>query len=303
MDRLRDNVTPPRGVTELHGNPPVQPGHAPGLFDSVTCRGVTDRSLGLVLSLFPGVDLLGRAFREQGYTVVTGPDPLWGGDVTDLVGFPGRFDGIIGGPPCQDFSRKRRTAPTGNGVRLIREYLRVVAECQPAWFVMENVPGVPDVEIAGYAVQRFDLTDRECGGEQLRLRHWQYGSRVGQIIRPRRLSHCPRGHGTFAPAVLCVPDEASMTYSRACRLQGLPEPLRLPFSRSLKLRVIGNGVPMAMGRTVADAVTRPGPVTQYDCVCGCGRYVSPPARHALAACRKRQERRRRVTRPKVTFQP
>lgn len=33
----------------------------------------------LILSLFPGIGLLDRAFEEIGYTVVRGPDLLWGG--------------------------------------------------------------------------------------------------------------------------------------------------------------------------------------------------------------------------------
>ena len=36
---------------------------------------------GLVLSLFPGIDLLGMAFEEEGFTVVRGPDLIWGGDI------------------------------------------------------------------------------------------------------------------------------------------------------------------------------------------------------------------------------
>lgn len=35
----------------------------------------------LILSLFPGIDLLGRAFEELGACVVRGPDLLWGGDI------------------------------------------------------------------------------------------------------------------------------------------------------------------------------------------------------------------------------
>lgn len=31
----------------------------------------------LVLSLFPGLDLLGHAFTEEGFTVVRGPDPIY----------------------------------------------------------------------------------------------------------------------------------------------------------------------------------------------------------------------------------
>ena len=35
----------------------------------------------LVLSLFPGIGLLDMAFEEEGFTVVRGPDSLWGGDI------------------------------------------------------------------------------------------------------------------------------------------------------------------------------------------------------------------------------
>jgi len=59
----------------------------------------------LVLSLFPGIGLLDRAFEEEGFCVVRGPDLLWGGDIKRWHAPRGRFDGIIGGPPCQCFSR------------------------------------------------------------------------------------------------------------------------------------------------------------------------------------------------------
>ena len=31
-----------------------------------------------VLSLFPGIDVLGLGFEQEGFIVVRGPDPLWG---------------------------------------------------------------------------------------------------------------------------------------------------------------------------------------------------------------------------------
>jgi DNA (cytosine-5)-methyltransferase 1 len=55
----------------------------------------------LVLSLFPGIGLLDRAFKAEGFTVVLGPDVLWGGDIREFRPPAGRFDGIIGGPPCR----------------------------------------------------------------------------------------------------------------------------------------------------------------------------------------------------------
>jgi len=54
----------------------------------------------LVLSLFPGIGLLDSAFEEVGFCVVRGPDLLWGGDIVRFHPPAGRFDGVIGGPPC-----------------------------------------------------------------------------------------------------------------------------------------------------------------------------------------------------------
>jgi DNA (cytosine-5)-methyltransferase 1 len=123
----------------------------------------------LVLSLFPGIDLLGRGFEAERFCVVRGPDLLWGGDVRAFHPPAGRFDGVIGGSPCLDFSAKRRTAPTGEGVAMLCEFVRVVDEAAPEWFLLENVPRVPDVAVAGYSIQRFDLNARECGMRQSRL--------------------------------------------------------------------------------------------------------------------------------------
>ena len=58
----------------------------------------------LVLSLFPGLGVLDKAFEEAGWCVVRGPDVIWAGDVRDFNPPPGHFHGVIGGPPCQSFS-------------------------------------------------------------------------------------------------------------------------------------------------------------------------------------------------------
>jgi hypothetical protein len=46
----------------------------------------------LVLSLFPGIDLLGRGFEAENFCVVRGPDILWGGDIRSFHVPAGRFD-------------------------------------------------------------------------------------------------------------------------------------------------------------------------------------------------------------------
>src|SRR5690349_16232481 len=117
----------------------------------------------LVLSVFPGIDLLGRAFELEGYCVVRGPDLIWGGDIRDFNAPSGKFDGVIGGSPCQDFSKARRSAPTGDGLAMIAEFCRVIEQVRPRWFLLENVPQVPDITVDGYAIQRLDFSAAEAG--------------------------------------------------------------------------------------------------------------------------------------------
>lgn len=96
----------------------------------------------LVLSLFPGIGLLDMAFEEEGFTVVRGPDVLWGGDIRRFHPPAGKFDGVIGGPPCQAFSRLNRLVAHNGGSpsfgNLIPEFERCVREASPRWFVMEE---------------------------------------------------------------------------------------------------------------------------------------------------------------------
>ena len=134
----------------------------------------------LVLSLFPGIGLLDMAFEEQGFCVVRGPDVLWGGDIKRFHPPAGRFDGVIGGPPCQAFSALRHLVEH-NGYEvaenLIPEYEHVVSDAQPRWFLMENVRGAPEPGIDGYGVTSFLLNNRWVGGTQNRLRRFSFGVR------------------------------------------------------------------------------------------------------------------------------
>ena len=90
----------------------------------------------LVLSLFPGIDLLGRGFEAEGFCVVRGPDLIFGGDIRSFHAPSGRFDGVIAGSPCQDYSRARRAPPTGESDAAVAEFARAVTEARPAWWLL-----------------------------------------------------------------------------------------------------------------------------------------------------------------------
>lgn len=84
----------------------------------------------LVLSLFPGIGLLDMAFEAEGFCVVRGPDLLWGGDIRRFHPPKRKFEGVIGGPPCQFASKMRHINPLAGRKHgnLIPEFERVVVE-------------------------------------------------------------------------------------------------------------------------------------------------------------------------------
>ncbi|WP_446810571.1 DNA cytosine methyltransferase [Methylomonas sp. 2BW1-5-20] len=233
----------------------------------------------LVLSLFPGIGLLDRGFEDAGFCVVRGPDLIFGGDIRRFHAPAGRFDGVIGGPPCQDFSKARRSQQTGEGADMLRQFVRVVTEAKPQWWLAENVPGVPDIRIDGYSWQRLDLNASEFGHDQRRLRHVQFGALDGSALR------LDRKKSPASNATVLANDNRPL--AEIAGLQGLPSDFDIPaFTRGALTRAIGNGVPYGMAYALAQAVlNRTTGVTL--CACSCGRPVTGRRIYYDGACRKR----------------
>ncbi|MGZ8152461.1 MAG: DNA cytosine methyltransferase [Methylovulum sp.] len=234
----------------------------------------------LVLSLFPGIGLLDRGFEDCGFCVVRGPDLIWGGDIRKFTVMSGKFDGIIAGPPCQDFSKARRSDPSGNGLEMLEEFKRVVIEANPVWWLAENVPGVPDIQIDGYSWQRLDLNAVDFGSKQRRLRHIQFGSRDGTQLMIERPGSNKNGEPTVTANDVRPVTELAI-------LQGLPDGFDIPaFTRVQLARAIGNGVPYPIALALAESVK-----CRRDwgrlCECSCGRTVTGRQNTATGACRKR----------------
>lgn len=232
----------------------------------------------LVLSLFPGIGLFDRAFEEEGFCVVRGPDLLWGGDVRRFHPPAGRFDGVIGGPPCQAFSALRYLVrATGKEPRhgnMIPEYERVVSEARPSWFVMENVPQAPKPVVDGYAVTHFVLCPTWLGEAQKRKRRFSFGIAGAEGVDLRGFieyaalelpdtARAVRGRNDGNPQPWEIANgRATTKYRRSwaerCELQGLPSTFLAgaPFTTACKDEVLGNGVPLPMGRAIARAVRK-----------------------------------------------
>lgn len=226
----------------------------------------------LVLSLFPGIGLLDMAFEEEGFCVVRGPDLLWGGDIRRFHPPAGKFDGVIGGPPCKGESRLAHLNGTV-GVTLRHEFARVVAEARPSWWVMEAVRD----HAAGLRCHSFALSPRWLGELQSRRRWFHSNLNLRAFLRVAALEPAEfryavlAGHGGAEGSV--HRRMASYSWSQMCELQGLRVDYDLPgFTRQGKREAVGNGVPLPMGRAIARAVKR---ALTADMVSG-SREAPPP---------------------------
>lgn len=114
-----------------------------------------------LISLFSGAGGLDLGFHKAGFTTIAANEwdkkiiptfranfpqvNMIEGDIRNVfsVEFPSNVDGIIGGPPCQSWSEagSLRGIKDARG-QLFYEYIRVLRDIKPAFFVAENVSGM-----------------------------------------------------------------------------------------------------------------------------------------------------------------
>lgn len=148
-------------------------------------------------------------------------------DVSNIKGSDlapaGEIDVVFGGPPCQPFSAagKQRGVEDPRG-RLVREYLRLVSELAPKYFVLENVPGLVSnsnggaikfildgAAACGYEVEYFVLLAADYGTPQLRRRLFVIGRSSNAepplgIPIPQRALSAPSQESLFLPPYATV---------------------------------------------------------------------------------------------------
>lgn len=103
----------------------------------------------------------------------------------------GEFDLLVGGPPCQGFSVRRRGEDKDPRNKLVLEFGRLIAELKPTFFLMENVPGLVGrrgkeylesfkllLNAEGYELHIAKLDASDFGVPQIRKRVFVVGEKI-----------------------------------------------------------------------------------------------------------------------------
>jgi DNA (cytosine-5)-methyltransferase 3A len=109
------------------------------LFDGMSCGQIALGRAGIKVDKYFASEIKPHAIKLTQHHY---PNTIQLGDVTKIKGsdLP-KIDMIIGGSPCQDFSlaNKERLGLNGMKSRLFFEYKRLLDECKPSYFLLENV--------------------------------------------------------------------------------------------------------------------------------------------------------------------
>ena len=184
------------------------------------------------IDLFCGCGGLSAGLRSAGYEVIAGvdndhrlmssfkrnfPEALHieadlseyaPHDLMEMVGVePMELDLLVGGPPCQGFSknvpRSRRSADSAGNL-LVHRFIDFCEELRPKSVLMENVAEMKNgfsrkftdeifmrLDAAGYSVNTIVLNAAQFGVPQMRKRTFVLATRLGHMLMPPAPTHTP----------------------------------------------------------------------------------------------------------------
>lgn len=175
-------------------------------------------------------------------------------DAKDVIeeAFKGRkpkYFGVIGGPPCPDFSiGGKNRGHKGDHGKLSQSYIDMICALQPSFFLMENVPGLirtakhrqflerlrKQLHDAGYATDLKILNALEYGVPQDRERVFMIGLSSDTLRRKLKRKELPQEDGWFPYPKKSHPEARDLPWPRSSKFglhpprpDGLPEELLL----------------------------------------------------------------------------
>jgi DNA (cytosine-5)-methyltransferase 3A len=106
------------------------------LFDGISCAKVAFERAGIPITSYKASEIDKHAIKVS---QKNHPDIVHLGNVVDVSGV--ECDFLIGGSPCTDLSiaKKDREGLKGDRSKLFYEFVRILKESKPKWFILENV--------------------------------------------------------------------------------------------------------------------------------------------------------------------
>jgi len=136
------------------------------LFDGISCARVALERAGIPVETYYAseIDKYAISISQKNY-----PDIKQMGNIVDMYTMPywntcgNNIDLLIGGSPCQDLSiaKKDRKGLDGERSGLFWEYVRILKEVEPKYFILENVASMPK--------EAKDLITKEMGVEPIMI--------------------------------------------------------------------------------------------------------------------------------------
>lgn len=162
----------------------------------------------------------------------------WEMDLLDLNSLP-RCDVVIGGPPCQPFSRANRNPNHSEGMVLVDKFIGLVKASGCRYWIMEEVP--PVAEYVKGRAPRCDI--------------WDCSSFGARNVRPRMFAGefpdpIPSREPCLNPSSTVLASENNIPLTVMRDLQGVPSWMVFSGCEGDQRRQIGNGVPLEMGEAL-----------------------------------------------------
>lgn len=157
------------------------------LFDGMSCGRIALDRVGINVTNYYASEIKQTAIKVAKHNY---PDIQHVGDVTALTSEDFQdIDLLIGGSPCQDFSManammKDRLGLEGEKSKLFYEYLRLLRELKPKYFLLENVKMKPEAkeQLDNYLGVEGVLIDSQLVSFQRRPR--MYWTNIPNVIVP-----------------------------------------------------------------------------------------------------------------------
>lgn len=112
------------------------------LFDGISCARIALDKTNIPVEMYYAseIDKYAISISQKNY-----PDIIQIGDVKDISSVGAEIDLLIGGSPCQDLSiaKKNRQGLDGARSGLFWEYVRILNDFKPKYFILENVASMP----------------------------------------------------------------------------------------------------------------------------------------------------------------